>query len=109
MIPRVWQHSALTDFIEPGRQQRRRNMTRKSLDLMGAAVIALMVGSPGAFAQVAVTQSSLNNNAVTNTGTIGTGAGDLGLGGSVAVTASGALSSTSATAINQSFNTHTLR
>ena len=91
-------------------------MLRKHLYLC-AAVGALMVGAPGAFAQVVVNQTSTNSSAVTNAivtscpaglcftaNTITVGPGGLGLGASVGISASGAVASTSATAIDQIFN-----
>ena len=76
----------------------------------GVATAALMVATSGAVAQVAIDQSSTNNSAVSNlaTSAVTTGAGNLGLGASASISASGAVSSTSATAINQAFNTPTI-
>src|SRR6185369_14552300 len=81
-------------------------MNRKSLSLMtGVAAAALVIAAPTAFAQTAVSQSATNSAAITNNpGTLTLGAGDLGLGASAAISTSGAVSSTSATAINQTFN-----
>lgn len=95
-------------------------MKMKSISLKaGVAVAALMIGAPAAFAQVAITQDSTNGATVSNFGatsadpnTIGisfnAAVPGMGIGASGSISASGAVSSVSATAINQDFITPTI-
>lgn len=78
-------------------------MLKKSL-LSSVAIAALMACAPSAFAQTAVTQNATNDSPVANVGTENVDQSDFGLGASVAVGATGALTSTSVTGLNQQFN-----
>lgn len=83
--------------------------SRKLSLMMSVAVASLIIGAPGAFAQVAINQTTTNSSVINQTTTSNViTSGSIGLGGSASVSAGGATSSVSSSAIDTSFNAPTI-